>query len=79
MATNRLAAIMALMCATGSLPYTKPGDVHTDPQILKQRKDFNIKESKKRQGLKEFNFNGTIILALNYKNAVKKYNKLKSI
>jgi hypothetical protein len=75
---KNLHAIMAMMFATSldNSPFTIPGDIHTDPVLLKQRKDFNIKQRKKKMGLKEFDFNGTIILALNYKNAEKKYKKL---
>jgi len=69
---------MAIMFATSLdySPFTVPGDIHTDPALLKQRKDFNIKQRKKKFGLKEFDFNGTVILALNKKNAEKKYNKM---
>ena len=54
-------------------PYTVPGDIHTDPVLLKQRIDFNKKQRKKKLGLKEFDFDGTVILALNRKNAERKY------
>jgi hypothetical protein len=72
---KNLHAIMAMMFATslGNSPFTVPGDIHTDPDLLKQRADFNKKQRKKKLGLKEFDFNGTIILALNRKNAERKY------
>ena len=42
-------------------------------------KNFNKKNAKKKKplpnGMKEFNINGTIVYAINEKNALKKYNK----
>lgn len=41
--------------------------------------NFNKKNAKKKKplpnGMKEFNINGTIVYAINEKNALKKYNK----
>lgn len=78
MSRGKLNAIMAMMFATslGNAPFTVPGDISTDPDLLKQRKDFNVKQRKKKLGLKEFDFDGTIILALNKKNAERKYRNL---
>lgn len=70
---------MAMMFATSmqDSPFTKASNELPDPVLLKQRVDYNKLQRQKKMGLKEFTIDGITVLALNYKNAVKKANKIR--
>ena len=52
-------------------------NIEIDPELEKERKISNKLQRQKKNGLQEFTIDGVTVLALNYKNAVKKVNKLK--
>jgi len=77
MKSGKLAAIAAMMMMSSSYLPIDIKEEETADQI-KARMDRNKKTRLKNQGLKEFEIDGIKVIALNYKNALKKVIKLQA-
>jgi hypothetical protein len=70
-----LAAMMAMSMMTGSMPIVIKED--ESPERIKKRINLNKTIRQIKRGMKEFEIDGYKVHALNYKNALRKIDRLK--